>query len=844
MKYSNIREEELKNKMSRDIFRSFDCTRIIGNIDFCVGPKNIKQVATEQELFASQISYLWAEAKKGQTDLHDNLVQLILTIGKARTFDQHLPPKYLGAFDSNSIAFIAYNDIQEIFYLNDFNWNVRPSDHNSREFALVLDKVKTTLQEQSLIFDLEADIKQLKEFVKANFVLANLETTYKIQIDKNNFISIYNRWLLKVEPSINENWDKVKKSGIISADFYLADLLSHENKTLKEKLFVLLQQDHYKLNLEINQDDVLFEAKPVQFKDKQQAHTEFWNLYQRPPKEEYWDYIIERRDLLVPQDIRERKGSFFTPQAWVELSQKYLADSLGKDWQQEFTVWDCAAGTGNLLHGLTNKYNIWASTIDKADVDIMLERVENGANLLASHIFQFDFLNDNWNKLPKPLFDIINDPKKRKKLLIYINPPYAEAGTAATVSGTGTNKSGVTKGNSVYHQKYKPELKSATNEIFALFMARIYKEIPNCHLAQFSTLKFINGTNFKAFKQLFKAKFKNGFLVPANTFDNVQGDFPIGFTIWNLHSPNTIQTVCYDVYNNSGHKIGNKKFYGSLPQSINKWIKQFDDKEGKQPNLASLMPNPSPDFQNNNFLHISLRQSRSHINYFLFNLTNILQGCIYFAVRYSFESTWLNNRDQFLYPNDSWQNDYEFQNNCLAFTLFHNKNRISCNHGVNHWIPFSEQQVNSQEKFQSNLMMDFMQGRLGKNKNHNGQLSNGNHAIKISDCCHIPSEPLVFSQEAQAVFEAGRELWQYYHQTIALQADNSYSENAEYNRKMVNASYYDIREYFQGRNKNGRMNQKSSNPHYMELLAQLKSNMEILKGKIQLKVYQHGFLLE
>jgi hypothetical protein len=48
----------------------------------------------------------------------------------------------------------------------------------------------------------------------------------------------------------------------------------------------------------------------LDFTDKQVAHTQFWNKYDRPPKEEYWDYIVERRDLLVPQDVRERKGSF------------------------------------------------------------------------------------------------------------------------------------------------------------------------------------------------------------------------------------------------------------------------------------------------------------------------------------------------------------------------------------------------------------------------------------------------------------------------------------------------------------------------------------------------------
>ena len=47
---SSIREEELKNKVAADFFGSFDCTRIIGNIDFCVAGK------------ASNHSLYWAEA--------------------------------------------------------------------------------------------------------------------------------------------------------------------------------------------------------------------------------------------------------------------------------------------------------------------------------------------------------------------------------------------------------------------------------------------------------------------------------------------------------------------------------------------------------------------------------------------------------------------------------------------------------------------------------------------------------------------------------------------------------------------------------------------------------------
>ena len=67
---------------------------------------------------------LWAEAKKGaKAVLEESFVQLVITIGKAHTFEHHLPPRFLGAFDAEKIAFIPYNNLLEIFHQNDFNWN-------------------------------------------------------------------------------------------------------------------------------------------------------------------------------------------------------------------------------------------------------------------------------------------------------------------------------------------------------------------------------------------------------------------------------------------------------------------------------------------------------------------------------------------------------------------------------------------------------------------------------------------------------------------------------------------------------------------------------------------------
>ena len=347
MKYNNIREEALKNKVGADWFKAFDTTEILGNIDFTIFPSEDKGFG--------RTPLLWAEAKTGDFDLAAMFVQLILTIGKARTFDKTLPPAFLGAFDFKKIAFVPYASVQDIFYLNDFNWNVTPSNHETKEFQLIKTRIEATLLQDQYVYDYEQDQKELEAFIKNN--IAKASTTSRLKIDKNNFIPIYLRWLETVKPTIGVNWDDLKKANILDSDFYLADLFVDDRDTqqigddltLRDNLFVVFQNEGYKIAKE-NLKQMFDATIPIQDKT---AYQNFWKRYKRPPLKEFQDYIIERRDLLVPQDIRERKGAFFTPRKWVELSQKYITDYLGEDWQEEYYVWDCAAGTGNLLAGWT-----------------------------------------------------------------------------------------------------------------------------------------------------------------------------------------------------------------------------------------------------------------------------------------------------------------------------------------------------------------------------------------------------------------------------------------------------------------------------------------------------------
>ena len=388
-----MREEELKNKITEHYFSDFDATKIIGNIDFAVAAKNEKLKKT--------LYLLWAEAKKGNANIENSISQLVLTIGKAKTYTKHLPPKFVGCFDEKKIALIPYYEIQNIFYRNDFNWNITPSDYKTKEFNIVLEEVKTALQEkESYIFDFQKQDSELKIFIKENFLKSG--NTTKIEIEKHNFRYIYDQWLEKVKPTIAVNWEKAEKNNILDCSFYLADLLSKDNTTVEQNLLVLLENDHYIiLDRKINQKG-FFNEKKTSFKDKQKAHKEFWNIYQRPPQEKYWDTLIQDTYNLKPKDFKEQEGAFFTPNIWVKKSQEYLEKVLGKNWQNEYYIWDCACGTGNLLKGLRNKYNIFASDIDRENINNLHSRIKNGdVDLLENHCFTFDFLNDSFEKLPE-----------------------------------------------------------------------------------------------------------------------------------------------------------------------------------------------------------------------------------------------------------------------------------------------------------------------------------------------------------------------------------------------------------------------------------------------------------
>jgi hypothetical protein len=330
----------------------------------------------------------------------------------------------------------------------------------------------------------------------------------------------------------------------------------------------------------------------------------------------------------------------------------------------------------------------------------------------------------------------------------------------------------------------------------------------------FSKLKHICAPNFIKFREHFLAEYKKGFVCQADSFDNVAGKFPIAFLIWDLEKKKNIKQIETDV----AISAQTKTFYAYKKGEFSiDWLRKYFDKSSEKIGFMRLHRN---DIQNKDAVYITSNPKESDIKkkeVVHITAKNLIEMSIYLTIRQVIKATWLNDRDQFLYPNNKWKKDLEFQNDCLAYTLFSGSNNISSKDGVNHWIPFPEKEVNAREKFNSHFMISFINGKIIQN-------GYSNLFEQQEDTFCMKRE---FSPEATNVFDAGRELWKYYHAQPKCN---------------VNASLYDIREHFQGRNDKGKMNSKSDDETYNELIGNLRTELKTLATKIEPKVYEYGFL--
>ena len=190
------------------------------------------------------------------------------------------------------------------------------------------------------------------------------------------------------------------------------------------------------------------------------------------------------------------------------------------------------------------------------------------------------------------------------------------------------------------------------------------------------------------FRKTFRAKLGRNFIVPAKTFDNVKGQFPIGFFIWHLDEKEEFLQCKTDVYESDGTYKGQKNIYSySNDTNVIEWLRKHYDNASEC--IAYLRMNGT-NVQNNLGIYLTTKLSANDIhNHFYAKVTrtNVKYMAVYFAIRQCIPSLWLNDREQYLVPNEQWEKDEVFINDCLALTLLHGQNRISnidSELGINH----------------------------------------------------------------------------------------------------------------------------------------------------------------
>lgn len=769
-----------------------------------------------KNLIDIQTKEIWFEAKDtSRISTYAMFTQLMHYVQQALNKGEYVPP-FLCVIDTKKAAIMKSSDVIPFLEKKTIKWGKSASGYTQE----ALDAISAHIGTYFVSFKIETHEDEFISTIKSAIQHGDIIRT---QITPDNLKQVFDKWVAMIGREI---------TGVPEQDYallFFADIMHDGTVSTHDNMSAELMHK--------NNAPVFSLAGKIYELGNKEGYRQFWSIYHKPPKAEYRNYLLERRDSLIPIDERSFKGAYYTPLAVVDKAYDKLSETLGKNWQKEYIVWDMCCGVGNLEVKHSNPRNIFMSTLDQADVDVM----KATKTCVAATRFQYDYLNDDitddghidytlTNKVPVALQKAIAEGRK---ILVLINPPYAEAMNVdnVTISGgmnaeskRGVSKTRVAAGMENYGY--------ASRELFVQFLIRISKELPNSTIAMFSTLKYINAPNYETFRKSWFAKYLGGFVVHSQSFDGLKGDFPIGFLIWDTKNSSknkqSIVEIETEVLDKKAQPIGAKRFY-NVPnvQMLSNWIVR------PKPNNLNALPlknavSPTTSTKDvrglkwaddgiggmicpgNDFQHATLTAILSSpycsAGGFIITTHNISQSAVIFSVRKLVKHSWLNHNDQFLSPTVILGE--EFENDCLIWMLFNGKNlSASANELfwnerewsiVNHFIPYTEVEVNSPDRFESDFMVQYMADKI-------------------------------FSTESQSVLAEGKLLWQAY---FAHTDVRSVRDELKLNRADV--GWYQIRKALQARNASGDFPPVNFKP--------FEQAYKTLTEKLQPQVYELGFL--
>ena len=770
----------------------------------------------QKNLIDIQTKEIWFEAKdNARLSSYAMFTQLMHYVQDALNKGDYIPP-FLAVIDTKKASLMKSEDVLPFLAKKTINWGKSASSYSQEALDAISAHIGTHFVSFKIETNEEEFISTIKNAIKNGDII-------RTQITPDNLKQVFDKWVVMIGREIK---------GVAEEDYallFFADIMHDGTAATHDNLTAQL--------LHKNNAPVFSLGGKIYELGNKEGYRQFWAIYHKPPKAEYRNYLLERRDSLIPLDERSFKGAFYTPLAVVDKAYDKLTETLGKNWQKEYIVWDMCCGVGNLEVKHSNPRNIYMSTLDSADVDVM----KATKTCVAAQRFQYDYLNDDitdngqidyslTNKIPEGLRKAIADGKK---ILVLINPPYAEATVADNTAGGeySDNKMGVAK--TKFANTAMDDFGKASNELYTQFVARIAQEIPTAILAMFSTLKYVNAPTLEVFRKKWSAVFAGGFVVHSKAFDGLKGDFPIGFLIWKtnqgLLNNQQLAEISVEVLDKYANAIGEKSFY-NLPNEglLTNWIiRPKTNKQDIVPLKNAVAPATATkdlrgtkwsdgaigymlsggnDLQHAGIQTVIFSSGYGSARGYFINPENVWQIALVFSVRRLIKSTWLNDRDQFLQPTAPLTD--EFKNDCLIWMLFNGSNLTASANDlewndkkwsiVNHFIPFTEEEVNAPDRFESDFMVQYLKDKK-------------------------------LSTEAKLILEEGKVLWQAY---FAHTDVRTVRDELKLNRADV--GWYQIRKALQARNASSDFAPVSFKP--------FEEAYKALTEKLQPQVYELGFL--
>jgi hypothetical protein len=583
-------------------------------------------------------------------------------------------PKVVICADINQATIVASKLLEPAFDL-DINWKAAAS---SPVAALIAAMVPVAADAH--IFNM-TDERECDGFAQALKKVAGLEAPKRV-VTMLNLEDAYAHWCTVVGSKLPEN---------VRGPAFVADLSA-------DPLNTAYSPARGKLQLTVN-------GQTYTTAVKQRDYDRYWSIWDRPPEVREFQRILKHTDRLQAMQERRVRGVFYTPANVARLGLEYLEKELGADWEDRYWVWDPCCGSGELTRSHRRPDRCFLSTIDQAEIDLITEY--SLAEGIA--IFQYDYVNDDIDKLvagddllgsdwklPESLRRVLK--YEPEKLVILMNPPYAECGSGAGGSGTKDgHKAGVAdhKAKAAFGDTGK-----AARELYTQFLLR-----SNHHkaavLAVFSKLKLTNTVGYAKVRELMPYYCLTcGFLIHSKVFHGVKGAFPVGFHVMARAAHRVVNGYCghMDIIEqdvtNLLTTVGTKHIGPAPRRVLNQWTPspqatskalpltsalQVGHKAWKTCNLSEgaigYMVSGCNDPQHTAQETLWLSSVYADPKGWSLTKDNFRKSAMIFAVRKVVKPTWLNDRDQFTVP--EVEPDDTFYGDCLVYALLHGSNQTS-----------------------------------------------------------------------------------------------------------------------------------------------------------------------